>query len=142
MLCITNNSIKHQSFVYTHLNDQTLLFQIIQFSISHLFGHNLNVKQFYLTHRSDPIRCYHSWPEWTWEQWQWKGTLHSCSLTIRLFSVISRTLVVGLGRERSYPTAEKQSVYSTNQPTGSSKVRLDIHRTQNSKTNLLYLFSF
>ena len=38
MLCISNNSIKHQSFVYTQLNDQTVLFQTNQFSISHLFG--------------------------------------------------------------------------------------------------------
>ena len=63
------------------------------------------------------IRCYHSRPEWTWEQWQWRGTPHSqklqhyWNLTIRLFSVISRTLVL-LG-EGSYPSAEKQSVYST-----------------------------
>ena len=28
-----NNSIKPQSFVYTHLNDQIVLFQTIQFSI-------------------------------------------------------------------------------------------------------------
>ena len=61
------------------------------------------------------IRCYHSGPEWTWERWQWRGTPHSpklqhCgNLTIRLFSVISRTLVGG----GSYPSAEKQSVYST-----------------------------
>ena len=41
---ITNNSIKHQSFVYTHLNGQTVLFQ---FSISHSFALSLNVKQFY-----------------------------------------------------------------------------------------------
>ena len=34
LLCISNNSIKHQSFVYTQLNHQTVLFQIIQFSIS------------------------------------------------------------------------------------------------------------
>ena len=45
------NSIKHESFVYTQLDDQTILFQIIQFSISHLFALNFNVKQFYLTHR-------------------------------------------------------------------------------------------
>ena len=51
----------------------------------------------------DPIRCYHSGPEWTWERWQWSGTpyspklQHYWSLTIILFSVISRTLVrVGL----------------------------------------------
>ena len=34
LLCIINNSIKHQSFVYTQLNDQIILFQTIQFSIS------------------------------------------------------------------------------------------------------------
>ena len=33
MLCITNNSIKHESFVYTQLNDRIVLFQTIQFSI-------------------------------------------------------------------------------------------------------------
>ena len=64
MLYITNNSIK-QSFVYAQLNDQTVLFQTIQFSISTLFKCQLvlcltiqssinyvfalilNVKQFY-----------------------------------------------------------------------------------------------
>ena len=30
----TNNSIKHQTFVYTQLNNQTVLFQTIHFSIS------------------------------------------------------------------------------------------------------------
>ena len=33
MLFNSNNSIKHQSFVYTQLNDQTVLFQSIQFSM-------------------------------------------------------------------------------------------------------------
>ena len=51
LLCIIKNSIKHLSFVYTQLNDQTVLFQTIQFSISHLFVLSLNVKQFYLIHR-------------------------------------------------------------------------------------------
>ena len=46
---------KHQLFVYAKLNDQTVLFQTIQFSISHLFALGLNVKQFYLTHEQDPI---------------------------------------------------------------------------------------
>ena len=32
------------------LDDQTVLFQTIQFSISPLFGHSLNGKQFYSTH--------------------------------------------------------------------------------------------
>ena len=36
-ICITNNSIR-QSFVYTQLNGQTVLFLTIQFSISHLFA--------------------------------------------------------------------------------------------------------
>ena len=66
---------------------------------------------FYLTHRI-LIRCYHSRPEWTRERWQWKGTPHSSKpqhyQNIRLFSVISRTHVGGW----SYPSAEKQSVYS------------------------------
>ena len=59
------------------------------------------------------IICYFS--EWTWEWWQWRGTPHSSklqhywNLTIRLFSVISRILVGG----GSYPSAEKQFVYST-----------------------------
>ena len=101
LLCITNNSNKHQSFVCTLLNDQAVLFQTIQFSISHLFAHSFNVKQFYLTHWLDPIWCYHSRPEWTWEWWEWRNTPHSPKLqhylilTIRLFSVISGTLVGG-----------------------------------------------
>ena len=57
--------------------------------------------------------CYHSGSEWTWERWQWRSIPHSpklqhyWSLTIRLFNVISRILVVG-----SNPSAEMQSVYS------------------------------
>ena len=54
-LCSTNNSIKHQLFFYTQLNDQTVLFETIQFSISTKFKSHL----FYLTHRWDPFRCYH-----------------------------------------------------------------------------------
>ena len=50
MLCITNNSIK-QSFIYTQLNDEKVLFQAIHFSIIHLFALSLNVKLFYLTQR-------------------------------------------------------------------------------------------
>ena len=34
LLCITNDSIKHQSFVYIQLNVKTVLFQIIQFTMS------------------------------------------------------------------------------------------------------------
>ena len=44
-----NNSIKHHSFVYTLLNDQTVLFTTIQFRISTKFFvyTQLNKKQFY-----------------------------------------------------------------------------------------------
>ena len=47
-------------------------------------------------------RRFHSRPEWTCEQWQWRGNLHSpklqhyWNLTIRLFSVIPRTLMEGI----------------------------------------------
>ena len=37
MQYITNNSIKHQSFVYIQLNVKLVLFQAIQFSISTQF---------------------------------------------------------------------------------------------------------
>ena len=40
----------YQLFVYTQLTDQTVVFQTIQISISHLFAPSLNVKQFYFTH--------------------------------------------------------------------------------------------
>ena len=45
------NSIKHSSFIDTQLYNQTDLFQMIQFSTSHLFEHSLNVKQSYLNHK-------------------------------------------------------------------------------------------
>ena len=41
----SNNLIKRQSFIYTQLNDQTVLFQTSQFSISHLFALSLNLTQ-------------------------------------------------------------------------------------------------
>ena len=88
---------------YTQLKDQTVLFQIIQFIIRHLFAPSLNFKQFYSTNGKDPIRSYRSRPEWIWERRQWRGILHSpkllhCwSFAIRFFGVISQTLVVGGG---------------------------------------------
>ena len=58
-----------------------------------------------------PIRCHHYRPEWIWEWWQWRGTMHSpkpqhyWNLTIRLFSIISRTLILA--------PLQRSSVYST-----------------------------
>ena len=94
----------------TQLNGRTVLFLTIQFSKSHLLEHSLNV---YLTNRKDPIKCYHSRPQCIWEQWQWRCTQHFlklqryCGLTIRLFSVISKTFW-GVG---AYPSEEKALVY-------------------------------
>ena len=57
---------------------------------------------FDLTHRYDSIRCYQSRTVWVWEWWHWRDTPHSLNLqhywnlTIRLFSVIARTLIGGV----------------------------------------------
>ena len=67
-----------------------------------LFALSLKVKQFYLT-QIGSFQVLLLWPEWIWERWQWRGTLHSqklkhhWSLTIRLFSVIPRILMGGGG---------------------------------------------
>ena len=72
----------------------------------------------------DMIRCYHSIPKWTWERWQWKGTLHSpklqhyWSFIIRLFSIISKTLMRGI-----LPSAEIQSVCSTASANRANRIR-------------------
>ena len=44
MSCMTYYTIKHQVFTYTQLNDESVLFQTIQFSRSDLFSLILNVK--------------------------------------------------------------------------------------------------
>ena len=68
-----------------------------------MFALSLNVKQFYLTHGEDPVRCCHS-----------RSTLaspkvqHYWNLTIKLFSVISRIIVCVWG---SYSIAEMQLVH-------------------------------
>ena len=101
-IAIYNNSIKHQSFVCTQLNDQTVLFITIQFSRSLSFAHNSNDQPVLFDPLKDPIRCYYSGQDWTRVRWQWRGTQDSLklqiygSLTIRLFRVTSRTLVGGV----------------------------------------------
>ena len=87
-------------------------------------------KQFYFKQFSFPIRCYHSGPQWTWEWWQWRGTLHSPKLqhfwrfTIRLFIVITRTLVEGGGRT---PLQRCSRCILQPQPTGQVFVRVCIY---------------
>ena len=117
---------------------ETVLIQTIQFSIATQFSSIWPVDR-------TPIRCYHSGPEWTWEWWQWRDTPHSpklqhyCNLTIRLFSVISRTLVVGW----SYPSAEVQSVCSTvHEYTVSLSKTYLFQATQFSQTILIQTIQF
>ena len=89
------------------LNLKTFLFQAIQFNISTQFS---SIWLIYRTLSGATISS-QSGP---WSDGQWTGTMHSpklqhyWNLTIRLFCVISKTIVGG----GSYPSAEKQSVYS------------------------------
>ena len=88
LLCITNTSIKHQSFIYTAKCQNCSLSNN---SVSHK-----HTVYFYLVHKQMVIR-----PEWTWERWHW-STLHSPKLyhfwrkNITSFEVISRILVGGI----------------------------------------------
>ena len=75
---------------------KTVLFQAIQFSMSFV------CTQFkcWIVLFDPLIGPYQVLPlRWTWERWRWRVTLHSpklqyyWSLTIRLFSVISKTLI-------------------------------------------------
>ena len=84
MLCISNSSIKHQLFIYTQLNVETVLFQTIQLSISTQFSSNLTLSGATTPGQSGPGSDGN------------KKLQHYWSLTIRLFSVISRTLVGGV----------------------------------------------
>ena len=83
-----------------YLNVKTVLFQTIQFSMSTIFKcqyssiSNNSKVQF-----SSIWRIERTLSEVIWDRWQWRGTSHSLNLqhywsfTIRLFSVISRTLI-------------------------------------------------
>ena len=83
-------SIKHRTFVYTQSNDQTVLFQTVQFNINTQIKCEIDPK----------IRWFNSGPEWTLEQCHWlcfsPKLQHYRSLAIRLFNDLSRTLVGGV----------------------------------------------
>ena len=107
MLCITNNSIKHQSFIYTQLDVKTELFQTIPFSISPQFSSIWHID------RTPSNTTTTGQEELGAMAIKWYSThspklQHYWNLTIRLFSVISNTLV-----GEFYPSAEMQSVNST-----------------------------
>ena len=102
---ISNNPIKRKySF-----NVKTVLFQAIQFSINMQFQYKIvlfqanqfSISMLFSLWPIDRTLCFHFGLEWTWERCQWRGVPHSLklqhswNLTIRLFSVIFRTLVGG-----------------------------------------------
>ena len=97
-------------FFFLQLNGFQVLLYKSQFNISNLFA----------------LLVWLIWPvgktlsgattpgQWTWEQWQWRGTLYipniqSWSLAIRWLNVIYRTLI----KVWCYPYAEMKLVYST-----------------------------
>ena len=102
------NAFFHYSFAYrltdsflcVYVHIKTFLFQSIQFSQTVLF-HTIQFSMSMQLVLFNPIRCYHSRPEWTWEQWQWRCApdspepQHHWNITLRLFSIISRTLIGG-----------------------------------------------
>ena len=95
--CYVSLTIK-QSFVYRELSEQTFLFLAIQFNMSRLFAQSLKwSKHFYMTHKLDPIRCYHSRVDQRAmamkEYSAFPKLQYYYSLTIRLFNVKSRTLI-------------------------------------------------
>ena len=59
-IAIINNSIKY-SFVYRQLNDETVLVFIIQFSMSPLFAHSLNVKHVLFDPQIGPYQVLPFW---------------------------------------------------------------------------------
>ena len=105
LLCITNNSIKHQSFVYTQLNDQTILFLTIQ------FGHSWNVKPIdrTLLGATTPGQSGHG-------SYGNEGVLY-ISQSSKTGVLLSDSFVLypehTWGRGQSYPSAGMQLVYST-----------------------------
>ena len=102
------DSIKHQSFVYTQLNDETVLFLTIQFSINTQFTHTLDVSSIWSIDRtlSGATTPGQSEPGNNGNE----GVLYipqSSSLTIRLVIVITRVLVGGV---ESYPHPSRDAV--------------------------------
>ena len=85
--CYVLQTIQLNSHLFTQLNDQTVLFLTIQFNLSHLFAHNLNVKSFYLT--SD---CLVSYPGPS----LWWGVLPLCREAVGIFYSPSRLGILKL----------------------------------------------
>ena len=98
LLCITNNSIKHQSFVYTQLKVKTVLFLIIQFSVSPLLDHSLNVSSIWNIDRSlsgAATLGQVNQGAMTQGELHIPQKLYDWTLTIKGFCVISKTPIKG-----------------------------------------------
>ena len=100
------NGKKNTFFFQAMPLTQNVLIQLIKFSIRNSSISITSIRhkyavQFYLINAQDPVMCYPSRSERTWERWQWRYTPHSSkhhhywNLTIRFFSVVSWTLVEG-----------------------------------------------
>ena len=71
---IVNHYSTHGALVYmickqVQSNGRTVLFLTIQFNVSYLFAHHLNVKKLYLANRYEPMKVA-SMSEWNCEQLQ------------------------------------------------------------------------
>ena len=102
LLCITNNSIKHQLF--TQLNDWIIVLTI-QFKLSYLFAHSLDVKQFHLTHRPYQVLSL-------------RARVNLGAIAMKRYSPFLNQMDLCYfldthWRWGSYPSAEIQSVYFT-----------------------------
>ena len=107
----------NNNHLFTQLNDQTVLFQTIQFSISHLFAFSLNVKQFYLTPLIEPYQVLPLRIRVDLGVMAMKGYTAFAKVSPLLdphyqmvyFHIQDTCCEV----EEFYPSVEKQSVYST-----------------------------
>ena len=111
MLFITNNSIKYHSFVYTKLNDQTVLFLTIQFSISFVC---IQFKGSDGNERVLPISQ--------------NSSITGASPSDRLVSYLQHL---------SHPSAEMQTVSST---TPADRAKSDLNQCKSKSTITLQLF--
>ena len=107
LLCITKNSIKYQSFIFTQLNVKTVLFQTIQFSLSTQFSYIWTIDGTLLgattpgqcEFGSDNNKRVLSIPK--------SSSIRGASLSDYLVSYL------GHSSKESYCSADMQSVYST-----------------------------